>query len=157
MVRGRFAKCCSVAGAVLGAFGWVTRDPWFTPLLARPLPLNDCHLCCLTSWNESFRRYRCSCTHLCICWALICKLTYNSIVAAPTPLLLLLTLHTFVRVNVFSCRDRYNRPLLSVPERMPFIQDFFLRTSLMRFCRIMPAFGAGGIVNTGVRASLRDD
>ena len=47
--------------------------------------------------------------------------------------------------------DLYNRPTLSLTERFPLLGSLMSRTAALRFARIMPAFGLGGVINRVVR------
>jgi len=50
--------------------------------------------------------------------------------------------------------DIYNRPALQLAERLPMIGSLLPKTALLRFCRVMPAFGCGGIINGSVRETI---
>lgn len=47
--------------------------------------------------------------------------------------------------------DLYNRPTLKLADRFPLLSSLVPSTALVRFARIMPAFGCGGIINRYVR------
>ena len=48
--------------------------------------------------------------------------------------------------------DLYNRnTALSVNEKIAFVKREYLKTSLARMARILPAFGIGGVLNKKVR------
>jgi hypothetical protein len=47
--------------------------------------------------------------------------------------------------------DLYNRPGLTLGERFPLLGSLLTRTAALRFARIMPAFGLGGVINTRVK------
>ena len=58
--------------------------------------------------------------------------------------------------------DLYNRPsagasALRWRDRFHKVRVDWLSSSLARMCRIVPAFGLGGVVNSGVRARLMED
>lgn len=56
--------------------------------------------------------------------------------------------------------DIYNRPEATGSERKSFIQQEYVKTTLARMARILPAFGIGGVVNKYIRkegnAKLRE-
>lgn len=47
--------------------------------------------------------------------------------------------------------DIYNRPGLTVAERSSFVLKEYVKTTLARMARVLPAFGAGGVLNKAVR------
>lgn len=47
--------------------------------------------------------------------------------------------------------DLYNRPDATQTERGSFIRNEYVKTTMARMARIFPAFGVGGVVNTGIR------
>lgn len=49
--------------------------------------------------------------------------------------------------------DLYNRSGVTTSERISFIKQEYVKTTLARMARIFPAFGIGGVVNKGVRKS----
>lgn len=69
-----------------------------------------------------------------------------------------------VAMQIFSCPlhlyglDIYNRPDTSAKiytsgERISFIKQEYLKTTLARMARILPAFGFGGVINTEIRTN----
>lgn len=53
--------------------------------------------------------------------------------------------------------DLYNRPTVAgVRERWELVRKNWAVSALARICRIVPAFGVGGVVNTKVRRSLME-
>ncbi|KAF2671540.1 hypothetical protein BT63DRAFT_432439 [Microthyrium microscopicum] len=50
--------------------------------------------------------------------------------------------------------DMYNRKNLSLAERFKLVRTAFFPSWMARICRIVPAFGVGGVVNTSVRSKL---
>ena len=47
--------------------------------------------------------------------------------------------------------DLYNRGAMSLRDRLAKVRVDWLKSSLARMCRIVPAFGFGGVVNNGMR------
>jgi hypothetical protein len=45
----------------------------------------------------------------------------------------------------------YNREIATPQERMKFIGQEYVKTTLARMARIFPAFGVGGVINKSVR------
>lgn len=52
--------------------------------------------------------------------------------------------------------DLYNRPIQGLRERWDLVRRAWLPSAAARICRIVPAFGVGGVVNTKVRKSLME-
>lgn len=52
--------------------------------------------------------------------------------------------------------NRYNVPVASKEERISFIKQEYVKTTLARMARIFPAFGIGGVVNKYVRKTGND-
>jgi hypothetical protein len=50
--------------------------------------------------------------------------------------------------------DIYNRQNITAWERWQLVSKTWMPSFLARICRIVPAFGVGGVVNTSVRHSL---
>ena len=50
--------------------------------------------------------------------------------------------------------DLYNRPGLRLGERVKRVVRDWGGSSVARMCRIVPAFGVGGVVNGGVRRGM---
>ncbi|KAG9411609.1 hypothetical protein AC1031_017246 [Aphanomyces cochlioides] len=53
--------------------------------------------------------------------------------------------------------DLYNRPQATVASRTQFISREYMKSSMARMARIVPAFGLGGIGNMQIRNSLREE
>ena len=47
--------------------------------------------------------------------------------------------------------DLYNREVATSNERMKFVGQEYVKTTLARMARIFPAFGVGGVINKYVR------
>lgn len=68
-------------------------------------------------------------------------------------------LFTPVTMQIFSTPlhlfglDLYNRSNMTASERLRFIKQEYLKTTLARMSRIFPAFGIGGVVNKSIRKS----
>lgn len=50
--------------------------------------------------------------------------------------------------------DLYNKPNAGFKDRVAAVSRNWLSSSVARMCRIVPAFGVGGVVNMRVRKSL---
>jgi len=53
--------------------------------------------------------------------------------------------------------DNYNRSGSSTSDRIKFVQQEYVKTTLARMARIFPAFGIGGVVNKKVRALGKEE
>jgi hypothetical protein len=49
--------------------------------------------------------------------------------------------------------DLYNRDIATQSERIKFIGQEYIKTTLARMARIFPAYGVGGVINKSVRKS----
>ena len=47
--------------------------------------------------------------------------------------------------------DLYNRGVATSEERASFVKQEYVKTTLARMARILPAFGVGGVVNKYIR------
>ncbi|CAG8617266.1 3769_t:CDS:2 [Acaulospora morrowiae] len=60
-------------------------------------------------------------------------------------------------MQIFSCTfhllglDLYNRPKMSLNERIEFLKRIYVKTAITRIARIGPAFGIGGVANRMIR------
>ena len=50
--------------------------------------------------------------------------------------------------------DLYNRPGIRVTERVKRVVRDWGSSSVARMCRIVPAFGVGGVINGGMRRGM---
>ena len=68
-------------------------------------------------------------------------------------------LFTPVTMQIFSTPlhlnvlDLYNREIATTAERIKFVGQEYIKTTLARMARIFPAFGVGGVINKYVRKS----
>jgi hypothetical protein len=51
--------------------------------------------------------------------------------------------------------DLYNRPVASTAERISFVKQEYVKSTLARMARIFPAFGVGGVLNKKMRLVAR--
>lgn len=47
--------------------------------------------------------------------------------------------------------DLYNRPVVDAATRASFVAKEYLKTTAARMARVLPAFGAGGVLNKKIR------